>query len=249
LLISFDYSSGFAMRLCLKNSLFVLVFFVAFSIFPEFVLAHERQVIEIGNEEYLFVIGSLNEPVVVDDKSGIDLRVMLADQDDPGNSSAPGAQPVEGLDTALQAELIADGKKKLLSLSPVYREPGAYKAVFYPTSAAQLTYRIFGSINGTMIDLNFSCHPGGHVMGGAPDTARVALSTGVTRIFQAGSFGCPADKAGFGFPDPSISLVDSGKDIFADRGAMVNHKSDAAVIIALMAVVIAIYSLLKSKKS
>jgi hypothetical protein len=41
--------------------------------------AHERQLYTIGGQDYLIVIGSLNEPIIVDDKSGVDLRVLTAD--------------------------------------------------------------------------------------------------------------------------------------------------------------------------
>ena len=53
--------------------------------------AHQRQLYTIGNQDYLIVIGSLNEPIFVDDKSGVDLRVMTADPNNPMNSSAEGS--------------------------------------------------------------------------------------------------------------------------------------------------------------
>ena len=53
--------------------------------------AHQRQLYTIGNQDYLIAIGSLNEPIFVDDKSGVDLRLMTADLNNPMNSSAEGA--------------------------------------------------------------------------------------------------------------------------------------------------------------
>ena len=40
--------------------------------------AHQRQLFTIGNDDYLFVVGSLNEPIFVDDKTGVDLAVVHA---------------------------------------------------------------------------------------------------------------------------------------------------------------------------
>ncbi|HEU5120861.1 MAG TPA: hypothetical protein VFT71_07715, partial [Candidatus Nitrosocosmicus sp.] len=36
--------------------------------------AHQRALFNINGQDYLFVIGSLNEPVSVDDKTGVELR-------------------------------------------------------------------------------------------------------------------------------------------------------------------------------
>jgi len=38
------------------------------------VYAHQKQLYTVGNNKYLFLSGFLNEPVYVDDKSGVDLR-------------------------------------------------------------------------------------------------------------------------------------------------------------------------------
>ena len=35
-------------------------------------LAHQRGLFTIGGKKYLLVVGSMNEPVYVDDKSGVD---------------------------------------------------------------------------------------------------------------------------------------------------------------------------------
>jgi hypothetical protein len=36
------------------------------------VFAHQRQLFTIGQKDYLFVVGSLGEPLYVDQKSGVD---------------------------------------------------------------------------------------------------------------------------------------------------------------------------------
>lgn len=172
---------------------------------PAWSLAHEQQHFLINGKEYHFTIGSIGEPVAVDDKSGVDLRVST-----PGAHSAAGDHdaglPVSGLESSLKVELIAGETKKVQSLSPVYGIPGSYKTTFYPTVATTLTYRVFGELNGTPINLSFSCTPSGHER--APESAeRVEISQNVTRIFKTGGYGCPEEKSDLGFPEPSAELA------------------------------------------
>lgn len=162
---------------------------------PVFASAHEVQVFEIKGTQYQVVIGSLNEPLVVDDKSGVDLRV----------SQVAGNKPVEGLESTLRVELIAGDKKKELPLGTVYGTPGSYKAPFYPTVATTLSYRVFGEISGTPFNVTFTCSAAGHAS--APeDKTRVEISEGVTRVSKTGSYGCPSPKADQGFPEPSAEV-------------------------------------------
>ena len=166
--------------------------------------AHERQLYTIGDQDYLIVIGSLNEPIFVDDKSGVDLRVLQADPNNPMNSSAEGAAPVEGLDETLQVEIGAGNTTKVLQLEPAFGEPGAYEAPFYPTVATTITYRLFGTINNTPVDLTFSCTPTGEA-GATADNSTVQISEGVVRKGIEGGFGCPAPLTDAGFPEPLMS--------------------------------------------
>ena len=182
-------------------ALAILVSFV--SVTPQ-AFAHERQLYTIGGQDYLIVIGSLNEPVFVDDKSGVDLRVLRADPNNPLNSSAEGAAPVEGLEETLQVELGAGNVTRVLQLEPAFGEPGAYEAPFYPTVATTLTYRLFGTINNTPIDLTFSCTPTGEA-GAAADNSTVQISEGVVRKGIEGGYGCPAPLSDAGFPEPLVS--------------------------------------------
>jgi hypothetical protein len=182
-------------------ALAMLVSFV--SITPH-AFAHQRQLYTIGGQDYLIVIGSLNEPVFVDDKSGVDLRVLRADPNNPMNSSAEGAAPVEGLEETVQVEIGAGNVTKVLQLEPAFGEPGAYEAAFYPTVATTLTYRLFGTINNTPIDLTFSCTPTGEA-GAAADNSTVQISEGVVRKGIEGGYGCPAPLSDAGFPEPYVS--------------------------------------------
>jgi hypothetical protein len=167
----------------------------AFSL-PIVASAHERQVFEINGKQYQIIIGSIGEPVVVDDKSGVEIRV----------STLPSNTPVEGLQDTLRAELIAGDKKRELPFEAIYNSPGAYKAPFYPTVATTLSYRVFGDIDGTPFDVTFACQPAGHAEA-TEDKTRTEISQGVVRTLKTGGYGCPSPKADLGFPEQSSDLV------------------------------------------
>lgn len=182
-------------------TLAVLISFV--SVTPQ-AFAHQRQLYTIGGQDYLIVIGSLNEPIFVDDKSGVDLRVLRADPNNPMNSSAEGAAPVEGLEETVQVELGAGNVTRVLQLEPAFGEPGAYEAPFYPTVATTLAYRLFGTINNTPVDLTFTCTPTGEA-GATADNSTVQISEGVVRKGIEGGYGCPTPLTDAGFPEPLVS--------------------------------------------
>jgi hypothetical protein len=183
-----------------------LAILVSFASVTPQAFAHERQLYTIGGQDYLIVIGSLNEPVFVDDKSGVDLGVLRADPNNPMNSSAEGAAPVEGLEETLQVELGAGNVTRVLQLEPAFGEPGAYEAPFYPTVATTLTYRLFGTINNTPVDLTFTCTPTGEAgAAAAADNSTVQISEGVVRKGIEGGYGCPAPLTDAGFPEPLVS--------------------------------------------
>jgi hypothetical protein len=178
----------------------ILVSLAVFFSLVQTTSAHERRVYEVNGKQYLFVIGSLNEPVYTGDKSGFDFRVKLADPVDPGNSSSPNALPVEGLEKELRAEIQVDGEKYEMELSPVYKKPGEYSAVFYPQVASQYAYRVFGTIHGVPFDQTFACNTKGHVMSGGDHQMNEQISDGVRLTLHAGSFGCPKDRDEVSFP-------------------------------------------------
>jgi hypothetical protein len=182
-------------------ALAVMISFV--SVTPQ-AFAHQRQLYTIGDQDYLIVIGSLNEPIFVDDKSGVDLRVLRADPNNPMNSSAEEAAPVEGLEETVQVELAAGNVTRVLQLEPSFGEPGAYEAPFYPTVATTITYRLFGTINNTPVDLTFTCTPTGEA-GAAADNSTAQISEGVVRKGIEGGYGCPAPLTDAGFPEPFVS--------------------------------------------
>ncbi len=186
--------------------------------------AHERQVFEIKGKQYQVVIGSLGEPLIVDDKSGVDFRV----------STLPNNKPVEGLQDTLKVELIAGDKKKTLDLDTVYNTPGSYKAVFFPTVATTLSYRIFGTIADTPFNVTFTCQAGGHAEA-TEDKTRTEVSTGVVRVLKTGGFGCPEPKADMGFPESSADL----RSVSTNASGGGNGLATAALALSVVAFAVA----------
>jgi hypothetical protein len=210
----------------------------AITLAPFIASAHEHQTFRIGDKEYDFTIGSLNEPVTVDDKAGVELNIWEA----ASGSFAGG--PVTGLEETLKVEVQADGRKKIMDLTPAWGEEGSYHAVFFPTVATEYSYRLIGTINDIPVDLTFTCHGGGHVMhGGEEDNAEVEITENITRIHRTGSFSCPKEKEALGFPAEAASL-DSLNDS-ASMGAMLGL---AGLIAGLAGLTAGITALMRSRK-
>lgn len=167
------------------------------------VYAHQRQLFTIGEEDYLFVVGSLNEPIFVDDKTGVDFAAYIPDPTDPANSQANGTKPIEGFENILKVELAAGDKKKVLNFEPAYQNPGHYEATFFPTIETTYNYTLFGNINGTDFRATWTCTPAA----GEPlsNNSTVPISDNVIRKSIIGSFGCPESRTDLGFPEPYLS--------------------------------------------
>ena len=167
------------------------------------IYAHQRQLFTIGNTDYLFVVGSLNEPIFVDDKTGVDLAAYSPDPNDPVDSKANGTKPIEGLENILKVELAAGDKKKVLDFEPAYQNPGHYDAVFFPTIETTYNYTLFGNINSTDFRATWTCSPAE----GEPlsDNSTVQISDDVIRKAMLGSFGCPQPRTDLGFPEPYLT--------------------------------------------
>ena len=113
----------------------------------------------INGKDYLFVIGSLNEPASVDDKTGVDFRGIWPNATDPTNSQANGTQPITGLENSLKVEISAGDKNMTSDLEPAFGELGVYESkTFYPTIATTYSFRIFGDINRTLIKHLLAIH-------------------------------------------------------------------------------------------
>jgi hypothetical protein len=182
----------------------------------QIVSAHERRLYTIGDQDYLFVVGSINEPVFVDDRSGVEVSASWPDPADPMNSQANGTKPIEGL--TLKTDVTAGGKNMTLDLEPAFRDPGHYEATFYPTVPTTYSYTVYGDINGTAFRDTFTCSPAGESEP-AQDNSTVAVSDGVTRIGQSGGFGCIESRADVSFPEQYVSNYELQQMINSQEGS------------------------------
>jgi hypothetical protein len=91
------------------------------------VIAHEERLYTIGDKDYWITVGSMNEPAFVDDKSGAEAFIVLADPADPLNSDSNGTKNVEGLEKDLKFEITAGDKKKELQVEPAWQDPDTMK--------------------------------------------------------------------------------------------------------------------------
>ena len=129
-----------------------------FALLPAWAGAHESR--DVADGQYHLVVGFLNEPVSVGDKSGLDLHVSKPDP--TGTPDAEGGTamaPVEGLETTLQAEVFYGDQSMALTIEPRFGEPGAYAGWFYPNAAGTYAFHIFGTIEGVAIDETFTSGP------------------------------------------------------------------------------------------
>jgi hypothetical protein len=183
----------------------ILIFSSTGIVMQSVAFAHQRQLFTIGDKDYLFVVGSVGEPLYVDQKSGVDFSAYWPDPSDPVNSRANGTKPIEGLENMLKVEISAGDKKKVLDFEPAFMDPGHYEAVFYPTVETTYNYTLFGNINGTTFNATWTCSPGGGEGAPISDNSTVEISPGVTRKSIIGSFGCPLPVSDAGFPEPLMS--------------------------------------------
>ena len=170
-------------------------------------MAHQRGLFTIGGKDYLLVVGSQNEPVFVDDKSGVEFFAYTPDPKDPMNSQANGTKPVEGLDNTLKIIVSAGNKNQTFALEPAFRDPGHYNAPFYPTVQTTYSYTINGTVNNTPVKIKWTCAVGG-VEPKSGDNSTVKISDGVERKGLVGGFGCPEPRTHVAFPEPYVSNVD-----------------------------------------
>ena len=153
------------LRIAMKRNFTVLkalALAAAFCAVASLAAAHEHDTYKIGDKYYLITIGSVNEPFVVDKMSGVDLR-------DRGNCG-PRRQQFAQIQPRRHARnrarsnaesgMAAGNKKETLAFDPSDTAPGAYTAAFIPTVQTTYSYRIFGTINSSPIDLTFTCVPG-----------------------------------------------------------------------------------------
>ena len=177
------------------------------------VYAHQKQLYTIGNNKYLFAAGFLNEPVYLDDKSGVDLYVYTPDPKDPMSTDSNSTKPVEEVQDSLKAEISAGAKARVLDLEPDEEQPGHYTASFIPDVETTYKFRIFGNLSGSPISVDFSCSPGAVSEDTIISNSTEKISDTVTRNGVIGGYECPAPRSDGSFPEPILSNVDIGKKL------------------------------------
>jgi hypothetical protein len=195
-------------RLTILTSLFSILV-GGFSSTAQDTWAHESRLYNIGNKEYWITVGSIGEPVFVDDKSGAEAFIRTADPANPLDRNANGTKMVEGLERDLKFEVSAGDKKKIFEIEPAFDDPGHYEAFFYPTIETTYNYRLFGTINNVTVNFDFQCQTTEGE--GNQDNSTKQISEGVVQKAQRGGFGCITSRTDVSFPEPYVSnneLVD-----------------------------------------
>jgi hypothetical protein len=98
---------------------------------------------------YELVIGFHNEPAYQGEPNGLDLFVT---------NTATG-EPVSGLEETLNVEIIYGSATRELEMRAQFGEEGAYTADVLPTEAGDYTWRIWGDIEGTPVDVSMTSGP------------------------------------------------------------------------------------------
>ena len=122
--------------------------------------AHEGR--EVG--EYRLVVGFAVEPAYEGLINGVEVRVTRAsDHGEESGGHHGEADAVEGLDQTLQAEIthVSTGASKILSLRADVYEPGRYVGDLIPTTPGVYQIRLFGAIEGNLVDETFISRGGG----------------------------------------------------------------------------------------
>ena len=122
----------------------LLLFFMVTSAF-----AHETR--PVG--PYTFVVGFSSEPAYEGQMNGVQLRVREGE----GES----AVPVEGIDVTLEVEVthVASGVSEVMTLRPVFGDPGHYRNHWVPTAPGDYRFRFFGTIGDVQVDETFESGP------------------------------------------------------------------------------------------
>lgn len=102
---------------------------------------------EVG--DYELVIGFHNEPAYQGEPNGLDLFV----------TNKKTGEKINGLEDTLKAEISFGGSTKALQLKPQWGQDGAYTAYVLPTKEGDYTWHIFGTIQGTPVDVSMTSSP------------------------------------------------------------------------------------------
>jgi len=164
--------------------------------------AHQKQLFSIGGKDYLLVVGNANEPVFIDDKSGVELFAYIPlNKTDQLSTDPNNTKPVQDLDKSLKVEVSAGSQKKILDFEPDEDNPSHYVATFFPTVQTTYNYRIFGNISNTPVSLVWSCSPLSVSEDAVVSNSTLKLSDNVIRKAVVGGFGCPEPRTDKSFPE------------------------------------------------
>ena len=109
--------------------------------------AHERRAIA---DKFTFVVGFDQEPVFLESKNAVFLRV----------SDSQTNQPVEGVEKTLKVDVTNSNQTRTFDLVARRTAPGTYTADVIPTKGGSWVFQFKGDINGTPINERFESGPG-----------------------------------------------------------------------------------------
>jgi hypothetical protein len=210
-----------------SSSVVMLFLFALLTVSFHNVSAHQKQLFSAGGKDYLLVVGNANEPVFLDDKSGVEMFAYIPlNKTDPTNTDPNSTKPIQGLDQTLKVEVSAGGKKKVLDFDPQENDPGHYIATFFPTVQTTYNYRVFGNItDNTPISLTWTCSPVSVSEDTVVSNSTQKLANGVTLKSVVGGFSCPEPRADKSFPETyppfaemNSKITDMQKEISASSG-------------------------------
>jgi hypothetical protein len=121
----------------------LLVALIAFPVSAAFAHGH----VEVG--DYEIVIGFHNEPAYQSDLNGIEFFV----------TNTKTEEPVMGLEDTLQLEITYGASTRELPVSAQWGQDGAYIGYVIPTEAGDYTAHIWGTIEGTPVDVSMTSSP------------------------------------------------------------------------------------------
>ncbi|HEY3110003.1 MAG TPA: hypothetical protein VGL23_14670 [Chloroflexota bacterium] len=114
---------------------------------PGTALAHERR--DVGKLQ--FVVGWINEPSLLGEPNGIDLRI----------SDKASGQPVEGAEKTLKATVaFGGGAPREVALRARFGQKGAYTADLIPTRAGAYVFTFSGTVGDEPVTQTFESGPG-----------------------------------------------------------------------------------------
>lgn len=196
------------------TTLGISILFVLLASTMQNVNAHQKQLVSIGGKDYLFAVGSANEPVFIDDKSGVEFFAYTPiNATDPLNSESNSTIPIQDLEKTLKVEVSAGDHKKVLDFVPVEKDPGHYIAAFFPTVQTTYNYRVFGNVSNIPISLVWTCSPGSVDENTVISNSSVKISDNVVLKDVVGGFSCPEPRADSSFPEKYTSNVDMNNTI------------------------------------